>query len=57
MKAHTAFLYLEARSRLILNALMPESELFNAGFSKIMNKECIPQQDIDQIVIVAVLNS
>ena len=39
----------------IVNTLIPEGELFSTGFTQIMTSDNAPREDIEKVVLVAVI--
>lgn len=54
-KLNTSFLYLEERAHQIVTSFLNESEIFSTGFTKIINKDNILEEEIQRVVITAVM--
>lgn len=54
-KANSSVLYVEARSQQILSAFISEDQLFSTGFTRILTRDSPPTQDVDRVVLLAVI--
>lgn len=54
-KHSTPNLYLEERALHIVTSFLGESEIFSAGFTNILNRNRVPEEGINRVIIVALM--